>query len=284
MSRGDILSMQLHRVVRSKMWRYALLVSLVAMAVAFVQSCLVFWGHDVGELPSAGVAWVGNSEGMQTFTFAMYLFFLMPILCAAVFGDSFYSDVRARRASCIVTRSSLRGYVTSGALVTFVSGLVVALVPLLVSQLLSFIAFPAHAGQDAFSTFLNTSASKQDQYGTWAEPMLLSGLFFSHRYLFNLVYILYDALWAGIFALCSFVISLYTRRSRLVVLGAPTIVLLVSSAMLPMGGNLGMYMLVSMSSGLSRSIAFFVAAPLGAVAALFLLVAYATRSRRDLLL
>ena len=81
-------------MLASKTWRYAVVVGLVAMSVCFVQTCLVFWGHDAGEVPAADVAWVGDYESMQTPLFCFYLYFLMPFLAAAVFGDSLFLDVR----------------------------------------------------------------------------------------------------------------------------------------------------------------------------------------------
>ncbi len=80
-------------MLASKTWRYAVVVGLAAMSVCLVQTCLVFWGHDVGEVPAADVAWVGNYESMQTPLFCFYLYFLMPFLAAAVFGDSLFLDV-----------------------------------------------------------------------------------------------------------------------------------------------------------------------------------------------
>ena len=158
-------------MLASKTWRYAVVVGLVAMSVCFVQTCLVFWGHDVGEVPAADVAWVGNYESMQTPLFCFYPYFLMPFLAAAVFGDSLFLDVRRRYAGCVAVRASLRSYLFSGALATFVGGFLVVFVPLLVSQLLAFVAFPATSGQDACQLLLNTSAAEVDSTG-WYDKTL----------------------------------------------------------------------------------------------------------------
>lgn len=77
-TRAGILQFQFRRMLASKTWRYAVVVGLAAMSVCLVQTCLVFWGHDVGEVPAADVAWVGNYESMQTPLFCFYLYFLMP--------------------------------------------------------------------------------------------------------------------------------------------------------------------------------------------------------------
>lgn len=190
--RAGVLQFQFRRMLASKTWRYAVVVGLVTMSVCFVQTCLVFWGHDVGEVPAADVAWVGNYESMQTPLFCFYLYFLMPFLAAAVFGDSLFLDVRRRYAGCVAVRSSLRSYLVSGAIAAFVGGFLVVLVPLLVSQLLAFVAFPATSGQDAYQLLLNSSAAEVDSAG-WYDKTLFLGLFLNARYLLNLIFIVYDA-------------------------------------------------------------------------------------------
>lgn len=242
---AGVLQFQFRRMFTSKMWRYAVVVGLVAMSACFVQACLVFWGHDVGEVPAADVAWVGNYESMQTPLFCFYLYFLMPFLAAAVFGDCLYLDVRRRYAGCVAVRSSLRSYLFSGALVAFVGGFLVVLVPLLVSQLLAFVAFPATSGQDAYQLFLNSSAAEVDST-SWYDRTLFLGLFLNARYLLNLIFIVYDALWGALLALAALVLSLYVRTSRLLVVGLPALVLIVSSYLLPSDLSIGQYLLFSL--------------------------------------
>lgn len=246
-------------MLASKTWRYAVVVGLVAMSVCFVQTCMVFWGHDVGEVPAADVAWVGNYESMQTPLFCFYLYFLMPFLAAAVFGDSLFLDVRRRYAGCVAVRSSLRSYLFSGAIVAFVGGFLVVFVPLLVSQLLAFVAFPATSGQDAYQLLLNTSAAEVDSTG-WYDKTLFLGLFLNARYLLNLIFIVYDALWGGLLALAAFALSLYVRTSRLLVVGLPALVLIVSSYLLPSDLDIAQCLIFSLV--IPRSPTVFLVAPL----------------------
>ena len=234
-------------MLASKTWRYAVVVGLVAMSVCFVQTCLVFWGHDVGEVPAADVAWVGDYESMQTPLFCFYLYFLMPFLAAAVFGDSLFLDVRRRYAGCVAVRASLRSYLFSGALAAFVGGFLVVFIPLLVSQLLAFVAFPATSGQDAYQLLLNTSAAEVDSTG-WYDKTLFLGLFLNARYLLNLIFIVYDALWGGLLALAAFALSLYVRTSRLLVVGLPALALIVSSYLLPPDLNIAQCLIFSLEA------------------------------------
>lgn len=279
-----ILALSFRRVRRTSAWRYALVVSLVAMAIPFVRGCLNFWGHDVAELPSAGVVWVGNYATMRTTTFAVYIFFLMFPLSSACYSDSFFNDVRSGRAAALVPRSGLFSYVLSGAFVTFVSAFLVVLAPLLVSQLLSFAAFPAEASEDAFLTFFNDSSSYPNLWGSSFDDIPFSGLYVSNRVLYNLLRIAYDALWAGILALASFAISLYTRRSRFVILCAPTFVFLACSTFLPPALRLSTYLMPPVPGVVMETMAFLVLSPIVVLCAACVAIAWPLMRGRDVLL
>ena len=153
-----MLKAQAHRAFRSKNWRYALLVFVVVLSVAFIQTCLGFWGHDVAELPSAAYAWAGNHGAMQTPVFGLFVYFLMIPCSSAAFADRLYLDARQKQANAIVSRASLRAYVVSIAAIAFAFAFLLTFLALVLSQLMSLAAFPLVAGQDAFAEF-NTPAS-----------------------------------------------------------------------------------------------------------------------------
>ena len=58
--RSGMLKLQIRRALQSKTLPYAILALMALVTVCFVQSCLMFWGHDRGEIPSAATQWVGN--------------------------------------------------------------------------------------------------------------------------------------------------------------------------------------------------------------------------------
>ena len=86
------------------------------------------------------------------------------------------------------------------------------------------------------------------------------GLFLNARYLLNLIFIVYDALWGGLLALAAFALSLYVRTSRLLVVGLPALALIVSSYLLPPDLNIAQCLIFSLV--IPRSPAVFLAAPL----------------------
>ena len=117
---SSILRVQASRAWHGRAWRYATLVGFAVVALSFAQSCLMFWGHDAAELPSAAVGWVGDEETMRTPLMGLYRTILMPILASSVFSDSLCLDIRDHVAACVSSRTSVRRYVCSTAVVAFV--------------------------------------------------------------------------------------------------------------------------------------------------------------------
>lgn len=279
-----MLKAQAHRAFRSKTWRYALLIFVAVMSVAFIQTCLGFWGHDVAELPSAAYAWVGNHGAMQAPVFGLFVYFLMIPCSSAAFADRLYLDVRQKQANAIASRASLRAYIASIAATAFVLAFLVTFFALLLSQLMSLAAFPLVVGQDAFAEF-NTPASYEAAMSPAAGVDLLGSLAANNRYAFNLLISLYEALWSGISALVSVTISLYSRRNRVLVLGLPTLLLLVSSNFLPSEVNvMATYLGLSFVWGGGATLFWLIALPVLAMLAAVAAIAAALLTKRDVLL
>lgn len=279
-----MLKAQAHRAFRLKNWRFALLIFVAVLLVAFIQTCLGFWGHDVAELPSAAYAWAGNHGAMQTPVFGLFVYFLMIPCSSAVFADRLNLDVRRKQANTIASRASLRAYVASIAAIAFAFAFLVTFLALAISQLMSFAAFPLVAGQDAFAEF-NTPASYEAGMVPAVGVDPLSSLALDNRYAFNLLIALYEALWSGIAALVSVAISLYSKRSRILVLGLPTLLLLVSSNYLPSEVNvMATYLGLSFVWGGGATLFWLIALPVLAVFAAVATIAAALLTKRDVLL
>lgn len=284
-SDGGIFRVQARRAWQGGTWRLVLVLFMGVMALGFLQTCLGFWGHDVAELPSAAVAWMGNHAVMQTPVFGLFVYFLMIPCSSAVFADSLLLDVRAQRANALATRSSERGYVLSSAALSFACAFAVVLLALLFSQVVAYVAFPATASQDAFAYGFNTSASYSDALPAAAAGVPLVRLAAECRLVFNLLVALYEALWSGIMALVSFAVSLYVKRSRILVLGAPTLVLLVLSNFLPPELNvMATYMGLGLTWSGGGSVWGLLGLPALVLAAACAAIAAALALRRDVLL
>lgn len=278
-----MFALQCRRLFTRKGARYALTVMLVMVAASLVESCVRFYGADVGEVPSAAVGWVGNMDAMQIQTMRVLYFFLIFLVAALVFADSFFVDIRSGMANTLAIRSTKRVYLASTALATFLGGFVIVCVALVLSQLLALVVFPVTAAPHAFSGSLNTPASDAAWDFVRAGNALFPSLYVNQPYLDNAIFILYASLWAGIMSFASFAVSLFTRKSRLIVLGLPTLVFLISSFVIPPAYALSYYLYpMALRQGLSQE--FFYAAPVVALAAIGAAVVFAARGRKDVLL
>lgn len=281
---NGILSLHVRRAIASRSWRYALVVSLLVVVISFVQLCLNFWGHDVADLPSASIGWVGNHGYMSTPLFGMWVFMLMFPLTASVYGDALHTHRRDGLMTVIASRTSAARYLLTGAVVAFLGAFLVAFVVLVVAQLVSLIVFPLVAGQDAFALSFNSPASEVDPWGALRDSLLLSDLYFGNRYLYNLIFCVYDAAWAGLMALASYALSCYVKKSHVVALGMPTLVYLALSNFLPFDVSPGSYVGLTVSWTPGGSVAFFVLAPVVILAALVVVLALPLALKRDVLL
>ena len=273
----------LTRAIKSSSFRYSLLCSTLIITVNFIVSCINLWGYDGGELPSAAVAWQGNYVTMGTVLFPMYTWIMLFPLCSAVFGDVLVNDTRSNRASMIVCRLSLTRYIKSCAIVSFFMGFISALIPLLVSQVLALISFPVTAGQDSLLYSLNSYAADATSVITYeVARMPFNEFFTNNRYLFNILFSAHIALWAGALSLCSYVISIYIKTNRLVVVGIPTVLLLLSSFFVPQ--NLIVIENLILSNGYPYEITSVAALLAIIVVCMTLAVEVSVRIRKDPLL
>ena len=194
--RSGMLKLQIRRALQSKTLPYAILALMALVIVCFVQSCLMFWGHDRGEIPSAATQWVGNGLRSNAQLISFLVSYLLFPLTSAIFSMCLFDDKRARAAYMLAPRSSMRSYLCSGALCSFGMAFVATLFVLLISQALAFLAFPAGTSADAYYGALGQLVTSQDEFALLATQPL-SSLLFGNRYLLNLAYCLYDAFYAG---------------------------------------------------------------------------------------
>lgn len=274
----NVLRMQGKRLVRRIEGRGAFTIVLALVAVAFIESCLKFYGAERAELPAASFGWIGNADAMQIQTIRILYFYLIFLLAASVFADAFFLDRKSRMIDIVATRCPIETYVSAMGALAFLGGFLVIAVPLAISQLLSLAAFPVATDPNAFSTVFN-SPPTEDAWGLTAQQnVLFPSLYFNHPYLYNALLIAYAALWAGIMALASFAASLFMRKSRLAVIGAPTLAFLVSCFIVPERFMLPYYLYPTIFVE-DLSVWFFAFAPVCVLLAAITAIAFALKTK-----
>ena len=113
------LSLLLHRLTRRFEFKVSVTVALAFTFVAFAETCLHFYGADVGDLPSPAYAWAWNMDAMQSNAMRVFLYFFMPVVAALVFAGCARDEIDRGMASCVAARSSLRSYLASHMVLTY---------------------------------------------------------------------------------------------------------------------------------------------------------------------
>lgn len=262
--------LQMRRALESKTVPYVFLTLMTFIVVCFVQSCLMFWGHDQGAVPSAATLWVGNGNRSNANLMTFVTSYLLFPLTSALFADTLFEDRRRATAYLVATRSSSRRYVLAGAACSFFIAFSMTFVVLLLSQAVALIAFPVYASPDAYFVLYDAAPTSNTVFSV-LESQPFSELLFSNRYLYNFLYCVYDAVFSGVMALAVYAASLYLRRSRLVLLGLPTMLLLGLSAVAPQGFVVSTFLLPQFGFQGSSEVAVLLAPLFVAVVSLSLI-------------
>lgn len=226
-SKKGIFNVQVSRLLNRNEFKIAWVLSMLFVTAAFIEACFMIWGRDKSVLFSAALGWIGNKNIFSGTVIYVFYFFAVSLIASLPFSDSFLKDKHSRSLSAILTRCEWGSYIKSGLFLTFVSGFLVILVPLLLSQALAFIVF-SPAG-DMPMRIWGT--------GAWdAAPVtdacVFPALALNHPYLNNMIFIFYASLFAALNAVISYVISLLGVSKKLFVLCLPTILCIVYNGLI----------------------------------------------------
>lgn len=141
----------------------------------------------------------------------------MPVLSALAFSGSARDDIKRGIAGCLASRSSLRSYLVANIVLTYVAGFLLVFGMLLLLQLLAFVAFPVDG---VYGGYLDTPI--------YIEVIPDDGLMYDLRmdspYLYNAVFAIWSAGWAGACSLISFGLTFIVGRHKALPLALPTLV------------------------------------------------------------
>lgn len=160
---------------------------------------------------SAYNKWLGGEYySLQSSLFYM----LIPILCALPYGESWLNDCSGSIGGQAVIRGEKYIFVLTKMLVSFVSGAVIAILPLLFDFVLTSSTLPAIVPKVDLG--LSTIGTKA----------LLGDLFYDHPFWYTLIYIGINGLFFGLLNTFSIVARLFTASKYMAVL-APFLIYMV---------------------------------------------------------
>ncbi len=168
--------------------------------------------HTGGDTRSLFILWVSAGFGLAN----LLLHWLFPVLALVPYGWSYGSEARSGYRSQLLVRVSKGAYFTAKYIGAFVSGAVVIVIPLTVNLLLNALICPAVPPAPYSMT---TPVHPQD---------MMYLLFCSHPWLYAILWLGISALWGGVMAGLSVLLSQFIKRSIFVLILPGIVVYLLS--------------------------------------------------------
>lgn len=220
---GKTLKTELKKAVWNRKMLAVMVLVLGLVAVHCVMTVRDYWSfyEYYQENSSENLMVTGNSLfnhwlGADLVFFpATAFFFLLPILAALPYGWSLVTEIRSGYVRNVLSRTSRKAYFVSKYAADFIAGALVIVVPLSVSVLVLALFLPAIPMEYAYP------------YGTISQPCMWAELYFSHPYLYCILYILLDGIYAGLIASLSTALAFFFKNRVAVVL-SPFLLLLLA--------------------------------------------------------
>ena len=223
------------RSLRDMLYRKEFLAVFTASVSIFcVAAALDFgvylYGQDVMNLDPAWSYWGAfgykggggpvHSHFIQWAT-DIFVIMLLPFLSAFAYAGSYYDQSRGGVLKILMPRTGRKNYFLANYLTVFLGGFLIIFIPLVVTQGLLCAALPLYS---SYNTVAYTAVTDEGP----SPYLLFRSVYLNHPYLYNLLWSLIPALAGGCFAMMSLSVSLFYRKSRLLVLAAPGIAWILS--------------------------------------------------------
>ena len=238
-SLASITAVHMRRMFDRLEYRIAFCLFSAACCASLVEECINYGGFDSSVLPSAALGWIGHYVSNDISVLPICLFLFFPLLASVAYSDALMVDAKSGAARTLALRTTTRNYLLASCICSFVRAFLLFVVPLLMSQLLSFLLFPVEA-----SSF----GMKVSIYAMLDAPIdvtgyVMSDLWISAPYLYNVLRALYVGIFAGAISMVTLAVSLYVSWRRIGVLGCTSLAYLVATLVLPEGLRPALFLL-----------------------------------------
>lgn len=208
-------------ITKQEFWIALYILSLLTTG-SFVTYCLEskFGAHEIMNTFSASTVFVLHSS---YYPYPTLFVMIIPLIVPMALSDSIFIETLRNTNTVLYTRVSCVKYMISKATSCFILSLLLVIIPLAMSQILSLIAFPL-ASPRPFTS--NPSSSMGFAYAF--KMISFNKLYYEHPYIYNFVYSLILALYAGFCSVFALAISLYIKKHRSVVISSVFILIVAS--------------------------------------------------------
>lgn len=171
----------------------------------FVENVLPLGQYvNAGDYPhSVFCKWIGGESASIQQT--LY-YFIILVFCAVPYGKTFYFDAKSGFIVQLITRGEKKAYLVAKFICSFLTGAVIAVVPLVFNFLLSNTVMPSIMPQSGIGFF------------PLGDYSLMGGLFYTHPFLYLFWYLLMNAAFFGMFNMISLWAVSFVRNGFWIVL------------------------------------------------------------------
>lgn len=140
-------------------------------------------------------------------------FFLLPVFAALPYGWSLAEEMKSAYIKNIIMRTTRKNYFISKYAAGFISGVCLAVIPLVYNFLTLALFLPALQMESIYP------------YGTIGQRCMWSELYYEQPFLYCMLYIMLDGLFAGLFASVATAFA-FVEKKRIVVVLTPFFLML----------------------------------------------------------
>jgi hypothetical protein len=222
-------------MLNRKEFIFAFTVSVLFIMIPMFIDMFTYYNTDIMFLKPAWFYWGVNGIGYESggnyygymynvsWAIKIFNFCVLPFIVSLTYSYCYYDDNKNGILKILIPITGRKNYYLSNALTIFLSGFFIAFLPLLLEQLVLFIFCPIN------TPFMISRLPIADDYisGIGKTSYNLESLRLNYPYLFNLLYCIIPSVTGGLMALLSYSVSLFTRKSRFLILTAPAIMWIV---------------------------------------------------------
>ncbi len=195
----NILKLEFKNCINRREFKIVLSIVMIISLGSFIASCVSFYGSDILHVRSA--CEMGIVEGEYSNNFLELLILILPILATLIYSDSYYEDRKNGSYISITTRVGVERYIWAKVIVIFTVTFLIFFVPLILNQMLSFIAFPLE-GLDNNQGLPFYDIGVQN----YMVEFLFSFMKLQHPLLHNIFKIFLISLFAGLWGILSYAV------------------------------------------------------------------------------
>lgn len=172
------------------------------LPVAFYQNTYMVSDYSMKYLFNVFNNWIGA----QTYTFSYLYFFLIPLFAALPHAGSFFQDIDYHMIEELCIREERKHYYRSKYVAAFISGGMVAIIPLMFNFILTAAVLPFVKPQAAdYTTLIGMRSTLGDFY-------------FVHPMLYVCIFLMIIFVFGGILATVAFIATYYTDHMFIVLI------------------------------------------------------------------